>query len=82
MRVEIGKYIIAYDEVCHGKPIFKGTRILVSDVIELLVASVSIKEIIGDYYPILNEDMIKETLDWAVKIIGGEHHVGYSEVPF
>jgi len=81
MRVEIGKYITIDDEVCHGKPVFKGTRILVSDVIELLAAGVSIKEIIEDYYPSLNEEMIKEALDWAAKIIRGEHHVRYSEVP-
>ena len=38
MRVEIGKYITIDDEACHGKPIFKGTRILVSNVIKLLAA--------------------------------------------
>jgi uncharacterized protein (DUF433 family) len=46
MRLEIGRYIVIDDEVCHGKPVFKGTRILVSDVFELLGAGVSIEEII------------------------------------
>jgi len=32
------RYITIDDDVCHGKPTFKGTRILISDVIELLVA--------------------------------------------
>lgn len=80
MRVEFGKYIVVDDEICHGKPTFKGTRILVSDVIELLATGLSIKEIIRDYYPSLNEDMIKEALDWAARIIRGEHHVKYAEV--
>ena len=80
MRVEIGKYIVVDDEICHGKPTFKGTRIWVSDVIELLAAGLSIQEIIRDYYPSLNEDMIKEALDWAAKIIRGEHYVKYAEV--
>ena len=60
MRLEIGRYIVIDDEVCHGKPVFKGTRILVSDVIGLLVAGVSMEEIIRDYYPSLNEEMIRE----------------------
>jgi len=60
MRLEIGRYIVIDDEVCHGKPVFKGTRILVSDVIELLAAGVSIEEIVRDYYPSLNEEMIRE----------------------
>lgn len=80
MRVEFGKYIVADDEICHGKPTFKNTRIMVSDVIELLAAGLSIEEIIREYYPSLDEEMIKEALNWATKIIRGEHHVKY-EVP-
>jgi len=80
MRFEVGKYIVVDDEICHGKPTFKGTRVLVSDVIELLAAGISIEEIIRDYYPSLNKDMIREALDWAAKIIRGEHYVKYAEV--
>jgi uncharacterized protein (DUF433 family) len=81
MRLEVGKYIVVDDEVCHGKPTFKGTRILVSDVIELLAAGVSIEEIVRDYYPGLSEDMVREALSWAAKVIRGEHYVKYTEVP-
>lgn len=81
MRVEVSKYIVIDDEICHGKPTFKDTRVLVSDVIELIAAGLSIKEIIRDYYPSLNQDMIKGALDWAAKIIRGEHHVKRTEVP-
>jgi len=81
MRLEVGKYIVVDDEVCHGKPTFKGTRILVSDVIELLAAGVSIEEIVRDYYPGLSEDMVREALSWAAKVIRGEHYVKYAEVP-
>src|SRR5271168_1513592 len=28
-RVELGQYIVADPEICHGKPTFKGTRIMV-----------------------------------------------------
>ena len=80
MRFEVSKYIVVDDEICHGKPTFRGTRILVSDVIELLATGISIEEIIRDYYPSLNEDMIKDALGWTAKIIRGEHHVKYAEV--
>ncbi|MBE0544672.1 MAG: DUF433 domain-containing protein [Verrucomicrobia bacterium] len=33
-RVELGRYIVADPEVCHGKPTFKGTRIMVWQVLE------------------------------------------------
>ena len=33
-RVELGQHIVADPEVCHGKPTFKGTRIMVWQVLE------------------------------------------------
>jgi hypothetical protein len=30
----IGRYIVADPEICHGQPTFRGTRILVADVME------------------------------------------------
>jgi Protein of unknown function (DUF433) len=32
-RVELGQYIVADSEICHGKPTFKGTRIMVWQVL-------------------------------------------------
>ena len=32
-RVELGQYIVADPEICHGKPTFKGTRVTVADVL-------------------------------------------------
>ena len=68
MRVEVGKHIVLDDEVCHGRPTFKGTRVLVSDVIELLAAGLSIEEVVRDYYPSLDEKMVKDALAWAAKV--------------
>jgi uncharacterized protein (DUF433 family) len=64
------RYIVVDDGVCHGKPVFKGTRILVSDVIELLGAGVSIEEIIRDYYPSLNKEMIREAFRYFASSYG------------
>ena len=33
-RVELGDHIVADPAVCHGKPTFKGTRIMVRQVLE------------------------------------------------
>ena len=33
-REELGQYIVADPEICHGKPTFKGTRIMVWQVLE------------------------------------------------
>jgi uncharacterized protein (DUF433 family) len=71
MKVEWGRYIVVDDEICHGKPTFKGTRVLVSDVIELSASGLATEEVIRDYYPSLNENMVKEALGWTAKIIRG-----------
>jgi hypothetical protein len=35
-RMELGQYIIVDPEICHGKPTFKGTRIMVWQVLDAL----------------------------------------------
>ncbi len=77
MRVDINKHIVIDSEICHGKPTFKGTRVMVSDVVELVAAGVSPGEIVKDYYPSLTKGMIKESLEWAAKVVSGEHRVRY-----
>ena len=70
------KWIIADPEICHGKPIFKGTRILVSDIVELIAYGESIEKILEEY-PSLNKEMIKEALEYSARIIRGEHYVRF-----
>jgi hypothetical protein len=33
-RIELGDFIVADPEICHGKPTFKGTRIMVWQVLD------------------------------------------------
>ena len=37
-RIELGEYIVADPEICHGKPTFKGTRIMVWQVLDDVAA--------------------------------------------
>jgi len=79
MRIEINKYVIADTEICHGQPTFKGTRIMVQQVIELLGAGVTIEEIITDYFPQLTKEAIFAALHYASEIIGGEGYVFFRQ---
>ncbi len=49
---------------------------MVSDILELLASGMSAKEIL-DEYPSLNEEMIREALDYAAKVIKREYHVKF-----
>ena len=37
----IGRYIVSDPRICHGKPTFRGTRILVSQVLEQVAAGMA-----------------------------------------
>ena len=63
-KVVINKYIIADPEVCHGKPTFKGTRVMVWQILDMLKAGMNEKEIVKDF-PSLNKNHITAALDYA-----------------
>ncbi|MGD8778363.1 MAG: DUF433 domain-containing protein [Ignavibacteria bacterium] len=48
-------------KVCHGKPVIKGTRVLVSNILGALASGDSFNDIIKDYPNIKKED-IQEAL--------------------
>ena len=45
-RIELGQYIVADPEICHGKPTFKGTRIMVWQVLDELAHGMTPAEIV------------------------------------
>jgi len=63
-RVVINKYIVADPEICHGKPTFKGTRIMVWQILEMLEHGDTEKEII-EAFPSLIPQHIKAALNYA-----------------
>lgn len=68
------QYISADPKICFGKPVFKGTRIAVYLILELLEAGVSSKEITSDdYYPKLTLKHIQAALHYAVRTAQNQH---------
>jgi len=68
MRIEINDYIVADDEICGGTPTFKGTRIMVWQVLELLEAGTPINEILTAYLVPLTKEHIKAALQFAANL--------------
>lgn len=75
MEIKLNDFIIADNNICEGKPVFKGTRIMVWQVLELLGAGVSIDEIIKDYFPQLTKEAILSVLNYASKVMEEEKYV-------
>jgi uncharacterized protein (DUF433 family) len=45
-------------EICHGKPVVKGTRVLVANILGSLGAGESIEEVLEDYPGLTREDVL------------------------
>lgn len=64
MIIAINKYIIANPSVCHGKPVFKGTRVMVWQVLEMLSADKTPADILRAF-PSLTRKHISAALNYA-----------------
>ncbi len=64
---------ITIDSKIHfGKPCIAGTRITVQSVLELLNEGLSFKEIIQNYYPELNDEDIRASIQYAIALVASE----------
>jgi len=64
-RTELGRYIVADPEICHGQPTFKGTRIMVWQVLDALERGESPDEIVAARGGRVNKAAIAETVRLA-----------------
>lgn len=55
-----------------GKPCVRDTRIPVQNVLELVREGHSFAEIIGNYYPDLDEDDIRACVHYAIQVLMAE----------
>jgi uncharacterized protein (DUF433 family) len=66
--------IQAKPDVCHGKPCIRGTRILVSVVLDNLAEGLSPEEIVAEYPPLAPED-VQAALAYAAALAREEELV-------
>lgn len=61
----LGRYIISDPKICHGKPTFRGTRILVADVLEQIASGMDWEAIREEWRGSLSRDAIAEAIRLA-----------------
>lgn len=66
--------------ICHGKPVIKGTRVLVSNILSSLAAGLSTDEVLKDYPNISKED-ISAALAFGSELSNFENSYYYRFVP-
>ena len=58
----LGRFIVADPEICHGKPTFRGTRIFVSDVLEMVAEGMAWETIIEQWHGSITKEVIAEAV--------------------
>ena len=70
----IGRHIVADPGICHGKPTFRGTRVLVSDVLAQIAEGMAWETVIQEWHGSVTHEAIAEALQLAIRAL--LEHVG------
>ena len=60
----MGRHIVTDPEISHGKPTFRGTRVMVSDVLEQVASGMAWETIIEEW----NNSVTKEAIQEAIQL--------------
>ena len=61
----IGRYIVTDPEICHGKPTFRGTRIMVWQVLEQVATGMAWETIEEEWHGRVSKEAIGEAVRLA-----------------
>ena len=61
----IGRYLVTDPKICHGKPTFRGTRVLVADVLDQVASGMAWETIIEEWNASITKEAIREAVQLA-----------------
>lgn len=61
----MGRHIVSDPKICHGKPTFRGTRVLVSDVLDQVASGMAWETIIEEWNDSITKEAIREAVELA-----------------
>ena len=64
-RVELGDYVVADPQICHGKPTYKGTRIMVWQILQDLARGETVDEVVRAWGGRVSREAVLETIRLA-----------------
>jgi uncharacterized protein (DUF433 family) len=76
-RKLLGRYIVADPEICHGKPTFLGTRIMVAQVLKQVAKGTPWETIFAEWRGSVTKDAIAEAVELARRAFA-DHAAEYS----
>ena len=74
MTQMIGRYVVTDPDICHGKPTFRDTRIMVFQVLEMIANEMSWDAIIERCHNSITKEAIAEALLLASRAFSEHAH--------
>lgn len=65
----IGRYIVTDPKICHGQPTFRGTRIMVSDVLEQVARGMAWETIMEEWHGSITQEAMAEAVQLAAQAL-------------
>ena len=63
----IGRYIVTDPRICHGQPTFRGTRIMVRQVLEQVANGMAWETIVAEWLGSVSKEAIAEAMRLAMQ---------------
>jgi len=80
-RIELGRFIVADPKICHGKPTYKGTRIMVWQILEALADGESVAQLVKGWGGRVSREAILETIRLAgASLLNGQGRLRHRRV--
>jgi uncharacterized protein (DUF433 family) len=77
-KKSLGRYIVADPKICHGKPTFRGTRIMVWQILKQVAKGQSWDAIVADWGGDVSKEAITEAIVLAERTFE-DHATEYAE---
>jgi uncharacterized protein (DUF433 family) len=73
-RIELGNHIVADPSICHGTLTFRGTRLFVADVLEMVAKGMDWDDIVRECHQSIGKDAIAEAIRLASEALLEKSH--------
>ena len=70
-------FIVVDPNICSGKPVLKGTRIMVKNILGMVAGGYNVDRIL-DAYPELTQEMVQAALEYAATVIDEEQVIAHA----
>ena len=67
----MNEWIVVDSTICGGKPVIRGTRIMVKNILGMIAGGYTIKDVCTAY-PELTPEMVQAALEYAASVIDEE----------